>query len=191
MKMRIISGEFGGRWINVPQSKLIRPTTDRVRETLFNILNNLIDFDGIRVLDIYAGSGSLGLECLSRGAASVDFVEKNFVIYKTLEENIKSLSGEDACRVFKTDAISLSSAKRDRQYDLILADPPFFKDDIYQVVKNIFANNFLSEDGVMVIERSKKTRAEDEINFKVEVFRVIGDSCLYRLMGGMGEWVYG
>ena len=188
MKMRIISGEFKGRMIDVPQSKLIRPTTDRVRETLFNILNNVIDFDGIRALDIYAGSGSLGLECLSRGAASVDFVEKNFVIYKTLEQNIKSLSGEDACRVFKMDAISMSSAKRDRQYDLILADPPFFKDDIYQVVNNIFANNFLSEDGVMVIERSKKTRAEDEINFKVEVFRVIGDSCLYRFMG---EWVNG
>lgn len=179
MKMRIISGEFGGRLIDVPQSKFIRPTTDRVRETLFNILNNMIDFEGIRVLDIYAGSGSLGLECLSRGAGSVDFVEKNFVIYKTLEKNIKSLSAGDACRIFKTDAVSLSSAKRDLKYDLILADPPFFKDDIYVVVNNLFENNFLGENGLMVIERSKQTRAVDEGNFMAEEVRVVGDAWLY------------
>ena len=82
MKMRIISGEAKGRQIFVPKSDLIRPTTDRVRETLFNLLNNRISFEGIKVLDLYAGSGSLGLECISRGAAEVNFVEMNFVIKK-------------------------------------------------------------------------------------------------------------
>ncbi len=91
MRMRIISGEFKGRLIKVPDSKLIRPTTDRVRETLFNLLNNRIDFQGIKVLDLYAGSGSLGLECLSRGAEEIHFVEKNYPIYKNLQENIDSL----------------------------------------------------------------------------------------------------
>jgi len=103
--MRIISGEFKGRFINVPKSDLIRPTTDRVRETLFNLLNNQIDFDGINVLDVYAGSGSLGLECLSRGAASVDFVEKNFVIQKNLQDNINSLKVEDRCTIYKMEAV--------------------------------------------------------------------------------------
>ena len=75
MRMRIISGAFKGRLINVPQSKLIRPTTDRVRETLFNLLNNKIDFNDIEVLDFYSGSGSLGLECISRGAKIFSFIK--------------------------------------------------------------------------------------------------------------------
>ncbi|MHB1688681.1 MAG: 16S rRNA (guanine(966)-N(2))-methyltransferase RsmD [Ignavibacteriaceae bacterium] len=179
--MRIISGKFKGRLINVPQSKLIRPTTDRVRETLFNLLNNIIDFDGIKVLDIYAGSGSLGLECISRGAASVNFIEKNFVIYKNLEENIKSLQVEDSCKIFKTEAFTLSSQKREQQYDLILADPPFFKDDIYDVIKNLLANEFLSTNGIIIIERSKQTKEKDIQNFGVEPFKIIGDTYLYKI----------
>ncbi len=105
MRMRIISGIFKGRLINVPQSKEIRPTTDRVRETLFNLLNNRIDFDDIEVLDFYSGSGSLGLECISRGAKHVTFIERNFQIYKNLIENIKSLDVENQCKVVKSEAI--------------------------------------------------------------------------------------
>lgn len=180
MRMRIISGEFKGRLINVPKSDLIRPTTDRVRETLFNLLNNQIDFGGINILDIYAGSGSLGLECLSRGAASVDFVEKNFVIQKNLQENINSLKVEERCTIFKMEALRFSSLPKKKEYDLILADPPFFKDDIYVVVKNILEGKFLSADGVMIIERSKQTRNKDVSNFGVEPFKVIGDTCLFR-----------
>ena len=181
MRMRIISGEFKGRLINVPKSDLIRPTTDRVRETLFNLLSNQIDFDGIKVLDIYAGSGSLGLECISRGTASVDFVEKNFVIQKNLQANINSLGVEERCTIYKMEAVRFSSLKSNNTYDLILADPPFFKDDVYTVVKNIFKNNFLSTDGIMVIERSKQTKEKDVINFGCEPFKIIGDACLYRI----------
>ena len=104
MRMRIISGIFKGRLINVPQSKEIRPTTDRVRETLFNLLNNRIDFEDIEILDFYSGSGSLGLECISRGAKHVTFVERNFQIYKNLLENIKSLGVGNQCKVVKSEA---------------------------------------------------------------------------------------
>jgi 16S rRNA (guanine966-N2)-methyltransferase len=89
--MRIISGRFGGRTIKFPNSKLVRPTTDKVKESLFNYLVNSMEFDGIKVCDIYAGSGSLGLEALSRGAGEVHFVEKDFHVSKTLEANIESL----------------------------------------------------------------------------------------------------
>lgn len=142
MKMRIISGELGGRLINVPKSDLIRPTTDRVRETLFNLLNNIIDFNGIKVLDIYSGSGSLGLECLSRGAAEVHFVEKNFVIYRNLEQNIKSLNVETHCKIFKMPAIKLSSFSNHEQYDLILADPPFLKMIFIKWLKIFYSMSF-------------------------------------------------
>ena len=140
MKLRIISGELKGRWINVPKSNLIRPTTSRVKETLFNLLTNEISFNNIKVLDLYAGSGSLGIESLSRGAAEVHFVEKNFKIYKNLLENIKSLEVENCCSLFKVSAEKFSQSQINSSYDLILADPPFFKDDIYQVLQNINTN---------------------------------------------------
>ena len=181
MRMRIISGAFKGRLINVPQSKFIRPTTDRVRETLFNLLNNRIDFDGIEILDFYSGSGSLGLECISRGAKHVTFIEKNFQIYKNLLDNIKSLGVESSCMVVKSEAIDYSKRLPEKQYDLILADPPFFKDDVYYVVKNLKDNNYLKEDGRIVIERSIQTKAKDILNFQVEPFKIIGDACLYEI----------
>ena len=181
--MRLISGEFKGRLINVPKSKLIRPTTDRVRETLFNLIGNRIDFNGINVLDIYAGSGSLGLECLSRGASIIHFVEKNFVIYKNLEENIRSLGAEDNCSIFKMEAVKFSILSSHQKYDLILADPPFFKYDVYIVLENLLKNGFLSEDGRIIIERSVQTKGKDIENLKTEPFKIIGDTCLYEIFG--------
>jgi len=181
MRLRIISGIYKGRYINVPQSKFIRPTTDRVRETLFNLLNNKIDFEGIEVLDIYSGSGSLGLECLSRGANRITFVEKNYQIYKNLLENIKSLVADKSCKVVKSEAVDFTKRLTVNKYNLILADPPFFKDDIYSVVKNILANHYLTDDGIMVIERSIQTKENDIANFNVQPFKIIGDSCLYEI----------
>lgn len=179
--MRIISGIFKGRLINVPQSKEIRPTTDRVRETLFNLLNNRIDFDGIQILDFYSGSGSLGLESISRGAKYVTFIERNFTIYKNLLENIKSLGVEDKCKVVQSTAVNFSKRESATQYDLILADPPFFKDDIYDVVDNLKLNKYLKDEGILVIERSIQTKEKDVNSFGVEPFKIIGDACLYEL----------
>jgi len=179
--MRIISGVFKGRLINVPQSKEIRPTTDRVRETLFNLLNNRIDFEDIEVLDFYSGSGSLGLECISRGAKNVTFVERNFQIYKNLLENIKSLGVENQCKVVKSEAIDYSKRIPEKKYDLIIADPPFFKDDVYDVVINLKINCYLKEDGIIIIERSIQTKEKDTLNFGIEPFRTVGDACLYEI----------
>jgi len=181
MRLRIISGIFKGRLINVPQSKEIRPTTDRVRETLFNLLNNRIDFEDIEVLDFYSGSGSLGLECISRGAKHVTFVERNFQIYKNLLENIKSLDIENQTKVVKSEAVDYSKRLPAKQFDLILADPPFFKDDIYLVVENVLNNKYLKSDSRMIIERSIQTKQKDIENFKTDPFKIIGDACLYEI----------
>lgn len=179
--MRIISGEFKGRLIHVPQSKDIRPTTDRVRETLFNLLNNKLNFNGIKVLDLYSGSGSLGLECLSRGAGEIHFVERNLFIYKNLIKNIASLKVEDKCIVYRMEAAKYSHTRINKGYDLIIADPPFFKDDIYKVVDNLIQNKFLSENGFIIVERSIQTKGKDTANFKVQPFKIIGDACLYEI----------
>jgi 16S rRNA (guanine966-N2)-methyltransferase len=181
MRLRITSGYLKGRYINVPKSELVRPTTERVRETIFNILNNKISFEGIKILDLYAGSGALGFECLSRGADEIHFVEKNPVIYRKLEENITLLQAENKCKIYKMPAQKFSLLKKNTEYDLILADPPFFKDDIYNVAENILINKYLRSECFMIIERSIQTKQKDTENFKVEPFKIIGDACLYEI----------
>lgn len=179
MKLRIISGSLKGRYIIVPQLKATRPTTDRVKETVFNILWNRIDLEGMKVLDLYSGSGSLGFEAASRGAARVDFVEDHPGVVKVLESNLKSLSLEGVCGVARRTAVSFTSAQISNPYDLIMADPPFFKDDIYDVVENIYANKLLAPEGILFIERSIQTRENDEKNFGIKAYRQAGDACLY------------
>lgn len=177
--MRIISGKYKSQTIEFPKSKLVRPTTDRNKEAIFNILNNIIDFEGLKVLDLYAGSGSLGLEALSRGAEFVHFVEMDFKVSQVLMKNIKKLNCENQCKIFNSDCVSFSAFRNQVKYDLILADPPFFKDDIHQVFKNIINNNFLSEIGTFLIERSIQTKANDEEQFGINTFRKLGDSVIY------------
>ena len=178
--MRIIAGKFKGRTIRFPNSKLVRPTTDKTKESIFNYLVHTIDFDGIKVCDMYAGSGSLGLEALSRGAGVVHFVEKDFHVSKMLQENISSLEAEVPCKIYRMDAVRFSKMTEHEKYDLILADPPFFKNDIHQVVKNILGKNFLNENGLMIVERSVQTKEEDQEAFNIEPFKRMGDSLIYQ-----------
>jgi 16S rRNA (guanine966-N2)-methyltransferase len=131
------------------------------------------------MLDIYAGSGSLGLESLSRGADEVHFVEKDFKVQKMLNENIVSLDASQYCRIFNMEALRFSKLSDHESYDLIIADPPFFHHDIHEVYKNILENNFLNEDGVFLIERSIQTKDVDEEAFRVVANKRLGDSLIY------------
>jgi 16S rRNA (guanine966-N2)-methyltransferase len=178
--MRIIAGKYKARILKVPNTKFTRPTTDKVRETIFNILNNKIDFDKIIVLDIYAGTGSLGLEALSRGAASVDFIEKNAAIYNILQQNIFAMDADEFSKIFKMEAVNFSRIVNHKKYDLIFADPPFFKDDIHYVFENLLKNEFLTEGGIIIIERSIQTKEKDIEKFGIEPFKRIGDTLLYK-----------
>ncbi len=179
--MRIIAGKYKGRILKNPPAKLTRPTTDKTKEAIFNYLNNIIDFEGILMCDIYAGSGSLGLEALSRGAAEVHFVEKNFSVVKVLQQNISMLNAGDKTKIFKLPAVRFSKMKNHEQYDLIFADPPFFKDDIHIVAKNILDNGFLVPGGIFLIERSVQTKEKDVANFGTVPFKQLGDSLIYKL----------
>lgn len=178
--MRIIAGSLKGRVVKMPKSDKVRPTTDKVKESLFNYLQNYIDFDGMLVCDIYAGSGSLGLEALSRGAAQVHFVENDFKVYNNLQNTINEFKVENDCKIFKMQAVSFAKMETHSQYDLILADPPFFKDDVHELVRHLLENNYLSEDGIMIIERSIQTKEKDIAEFGIEPFRQLGDSLIYK-----------
>ncbi len=179
--MRIISGIHKGRKLKVPSDKFTRPTTDQLKESLFNYLNNIVDFDQMKILDIYAGSGALGLESLSRGASNIHFVEKNFPVIKVLTENIEMMNAEKNCRIFKMSAVKFSTLAEHDKYDIIFADPPFFKDDIHEVVKNILQNEFLEGEGLFIIERSIQTEEKDIAAFKSEPIKRMGDSLIYQL----------
>ncbi|MCE1190365.1 MAG: 16S rRNA (guanine(966)-N(2))-methyltransferase RsmD [Ignavibacteria bacterium] len=181
MRLRIISGEFKGRLINVPQTDKTRPTTDRVRESIFNYLMNKIDLDGANVLDMYSGSGSLGFEALSRGAASVMFIEKSSLPYRVLNENIAMLNSQDRCKIVRTSATVFTEHFTEQKFDLILADPPFFSYDIYDAVKNIKQNQLIAPEGLMIIERSIQTLDKDIRGFGFEPYRRLGDTCLFQL----------
>ncbi|MCK5456382.1 MAG: RsmD family RNA methyltransferase, partial [Melioribacteraceae bacterium] len=146
---------------------------------IFNMLKQYVAFDEIKVCDIYAGSGSLGLEALSRGADEVHFIEKDFKVQKMLHENIESLDASEYCTIFRMEALRFSKLKDHGKYDLILLDPPFFKHDIHEVYKNMLENDFLTEDGMILIERSIQTKEMDEKAFGQEAIKRLGDSLIY------------
>lgn len=126
MSIRIIAGEFRGRRLEVADLPGLRPTTDRMRETIFNILSSRVDLEGMRVLDLYAGSGALGIEALSRGAESAIFIEKSGPAVQQIVRNLEVLGLQEKCRVIRGDVFERLSGLDD--FDLILADPPYRTD---------------------------------------------------------------
>jgi 16S rRNA (guanine966-N2)-methyltransferase len=122
--MRIISGEWRGRKLNAPPGDATRPTTDRTRETLFSMLvSRLGSFEGLAVADLFAGSGALGLEALSRGAATCLFVEQDAAAIRSLRANIAALRAAERCEVRAGSVLALGPAKA--PLDLLLLDPPY------------------------------------------------------------------
>lgn len=121
--MRVIAGEFGGRRLKMPKGDQVRPTADRVREAWFSILGAAIP--GARVLDLFAGSGALGLEALSRGATSADFVERHRLSLAALKANIAALDVGGSAVVHSTDAMKFAATLAPGAYDVAFADPPY------------------------------------------------------------------
>ena len=124
--MRIVAGEFGGRRLVAPSDARVRPTSDRVREAWMSIVGEAIP--GARVLDLFAGSGALGLEALSRGANLAEFVELGAASIKALGVNIEALGVGPRCRIHKGDALRLAGTLQPGAFDLAFADPPYAHD---------------------------------------------------------------
>jgi len=133
MTVRIIAGDFKGRRIKTPATDKVRPTADRVREAWFNILQGSIP--GARVLDLFAGSGALGFEALSRGAVSVDFVEKHTASLRVIHANASLLNVADQVTIHRTDAIRFAERLQPGAYDVAFADPPYASDQASRLVE--------------------------------------------------------
>src|SRR5579884_3034537 len=149
--MRIISGEWRGRTIEAPSGQSTRPTGDRVRETLFSMLASRIgSFEDLRVADLFAGSGALGFEALSRGAASVTFVESDPDAAAVIRRNAEKLGA--SVQILSGSALALP---RSEPFHLIFADPPYAKDSGSAVVQSVMECAWLVPGGWLSIETSR------------------------------------
>ena len=159
-QIRIIAGDWRGRKLPVPEAEGLRPTQDHIRETLFNWL--AFDIAGAYVLDLFAGTGALGLEALSRGAAKVDFVDTNPKAVQQLRSNLSTL-GSVAGQIHHQSALDYIKQAEDNSYDLIFLDPPFHKDWL----KSLFAEKQLSRvlkpGGKVYIEYEKGAQFSAEL----------------------------
>ena len=184
--MRIIAGKFKGMTLYKPKGKKTRPLRDMVRESIFNFLNhsNKISFQLERsnILDLYSGTGSFGLECTSRGADKVVFIEKEKEAIKILEKNIKKLKAEDKTKIFSGDVFSLIK-KHDRtlfdclsdlKLDLIFCDPPFKDANINDLIELIITKNLLKKNGIIILHTHKNAKEKFTFCFKVIDKRVYG-----------------
>ena len=152
--MRIISGTYKGRYIPVPTSFKARPTTDFAREGLFNVLANTYDFNDLMVLDLFAGTGSIGLEFASRGAARVDMVEINARTTSFLQRTTRQLGIENV-RIIRGDVSKYLMQCR-TFYDLVFADPPYDLEIIPSLPELVLNAEILVEDGWIILEHGKE-----------------------------------
>jgi len=180
--MRIIAGKLKGSTLNLPQSKITRPLKDRARESIFNLLTHSrkisFQFEKSKILDLYAGTGSFGLECLSRQARNVCFVEKAKDAIEILEKNVEKLKVRKNVSIFFDDVFNLIKKKNilKSKFDLIFCDPPFMDLNVDKLIQLICNYNLLRNSGVIVLHRSKNTKEKFPNFFKIIDERTYGVS---------------
>jgi 16S rRNA (guanine966-N2)-methyltransferase len=152
--MRIVGGRLRGRTLAGPKSQAIRPTADRLRESLFNILVHGYDdpITGARVLDLFAGTGALGLEAVSRGAAFALFVDDGAEARALIRQNVEALALGAATRIFRRDATRLGAAHPVEPFGLVFCDPPYGRGLAAQALASARAGGWLTSDALIVVE---------------------------------------
>ena len=152
-QLRIIGGEWGGRKLRFPDAPNLRPTPDRVRETIFNWLAPMIH--GARCLDLFAGSGALGLEALSRGAAFTTFVDSHKKVTSVLKEHLELLDIKNKAEVLQMDGVKFLKNEAER-YNLVFLDPPYHLDFMQKVVPLLEDNGWLADNAMLYLEIEKR-----------------------------------
>jgi 16S rRNA (guanine966-N2)-methyltransferase len=156
---RIIAGTHGGRRLSAPAGVSTRPTSDRVREALFSALDSMTDLSGARFADLYAGSGAVGLEALSRGANHALLVESDVRAARAIRDNIVALKVGSAARLITGKATQVLAGRPEGgRYDVVFADPPYAvgDDEILQLQEALLAGDWLAPDAVVALERSSR-----------------------------------
>jgi 16S rRNA (guanine966-N2)-methyltransferase len=154
--MRVIAGTYGGRTLRTVKDLSVRPTTDRAKQVIFDILSTRVNLTDAGVLDLFAGSGGLGLEALSRGAASVTFVEHAVPSLEVLWTNIRALKVERQCEVIRSDVFRFLNGNA-RRYDVVFCDPPYKLETIATLPEMVGRSRALLSGGWMVMEHSTFT----------------------------------
>ncbi|MCX5854041.1 MAG: 16S rRNA (guanine(966)-N(2))-methyltransferase RsmD [Deltaproteobacteria bacterium] len=177
--MRIVGGEARSRQIYLPKKCRIRPTSDKIKETLFNILH---DVEGKKFLDLFAGSGNVGIEALSRGATRVVFIEKNVVLAKAIEKNVESLGLGLRCEVLRNEMGRgiRELGERGEKFETLFADPPYETGLIKKTLKNLEDGKLLTSSSIIVVQHSKREALPESMSdhYVLQDQRIYGDTAL-------------
>jgi 16S rRNA (guanine966-N2)-methyltransferase len=152
--MRIVSGIYKGRRLQPPVNLPVRPTTDFAKEGLFNVLNNLIDFESLKVLDLFTGTGSIAFEFLSRGAIEVTAVDSNHRCIEFIKKTAETFGATNIKAVKSNSFVFIKHMAS--TYDLIFADPPYDLDGIESIPDLVFNSGLLDKDGFLILEHSSR-----------------------------------
>jgi len=170
--MRIIGGKNKGKKINIPIDKNTRPLRDMVKESIFNLIEHTKKFNitisNSNILDLFSGTGSFGLECFSRGAQNITFVEEYEGILKILKKNISSIGANENCQIIEKNCFDYleSENKFHNKFDIIFLDPPYKEEKIDLLIEKVKKNKILTDSGVIIVHRHKKddVNIEDKLN---------------------------
>ena len=183
--MRIISGKFKGKKLFLPQDKNTRPLKDLVKESIFNLLEHSSQIkkkiEDASVLDLFCGSGSFGLECISRGSQNVYFFENHSLAIKILKKNVLSLNTTNNYKIFEKDCFDYFDSKNilNIRFDIIFIDPPYKETKINKLIENIIEKKILNKKGIIIIHRHKKDKLEITKKIKILDIRNYGISKVY------------
>lgn len=178
--VRIVGGEFRGRSIAAPKTSSIRPTTDRTRESLFNILSHAHPeaLDGVRVLDLFAGTGALGLEALSRGCRTALFVESGVEGRGVIQKNIETLGLQGRARLFRRDATKLGPAGTSGPFALVFADPPYGRELGEKALVSAARGGWLEDGALVILEEVAGAQPDPGEAFTFLESRAFGDTTM-------------
>ena len=186
--MRIVAGRFKGTALAAPKSDATRPTSDRLRETIFNILAHglNVDLEGARVLDLFAGTGALGFEALSRGARHCTFIEEAVAARGVIRRNMETLGLNGVAKIFRRDATRLGDPGTIDPFQLVFADPPYGKGLGEKALVSAASGGWLVPGAICVLEERSSVQIEIPDGFTEEDRRVAGDSQVLFLRFGGG-----
>ena len=177
--MRIIGGKFRGQILAAPSGRNTRPTADRVREAIFNILSHgtpAVTIEGARVLDLFAGTGALGLEALSRGARFCQFVDDRAEARGVIRRNADALGVIGQCKIWRRDATRLGPCAPQPPYDLAFIDPPYGRSFGEKALRSLIEGGWLAKDAIAVLEESSRSEIDIPRGMILTDERVYGDS---------------